>query len=864
MLLIVLILGALMCAISPAFADPVTMTLSALIFNATAVIGVSVGTAISIASAIVWGAVAVGASVLLGALSKRKAEMPEIDTGFSPAPTPQDVQQTVRQSAAPRRRHYGEVKVGGLLAFYQSVAGKLYALVLIMQGEVSSFIEHWLNDRRVTVGSLSEITSGGAFGSLVGATSTYYGRSPGTGKRIASVTIYPQPLYYYTGRIIVILPPPRFEPIDVAVTASLYAKVGAAPASVTDGVLLGSLTFANQNNPQTISSSDTSTLYDHVWVRLDASGNESSIPTTGMAQAAFLEATTGGSYVTDAQYINNGVSRVRILPQVGTDDQPAHLPLINNFPAQWSPAHRARGVANVLTIFQDVPAADFSAVYPQNAPQYRAVIAGAKVYDPREALHLPDDKRTWAWSDNAALCILDYLTHRDGMNRPRGLFEESTFAFCADICDEDVPLKDGGVEKRYRLSGSYDLSEKPADVLARMLAVCDGEIYQLPSGAYGLRIGRWEEPTVTIEDRHILSYRIEQGANALAAFNTLKITYTSPLHDYQETEAEAWIDGDNVLLTTETRTEQLSLPMCPSPSQARRIGKIFTAKGNPKWRGTVKTTFGGGLAAMGERVIALHLSELEIDEPFRLERIAVAPDLSSCELQVSSLSSAAYEWDPETDEGEAPPIPIDAPDLAAVTLPAGFNVIPGSIRLQDGVRGSVVTATWDLPERETISHELNYRQVGEPDWIIQGVREGANTWSSPVVEDGAEYEVRLRARTISGRSSEWTDIQQVTTIADTTPPAQQSGFSSSKAGSNVTLVWTNPNSANFHHTDIYRNTVSDFASASKIAALNGGTGLSRSYADNGLVDDTYHWWLVAVNASGVAAEPVGPQSQTIS
>lgn len=54
------------------------------------------------------------------------------------------------------------------------------------------------------------------------------------------------------------------------ITIRLYGKSGAAPANATDGIMLGSISFADTNTgPQTVTSSDTSTPYDHVWAYID-------------------------------------------------------------------------------------------------------------------------------------------------------------------------------------------------------------------------------------------------------------------------------------------------------------------------------------------------------------------------------------------------------------------------------------------------------------------------------------------------------------------------------------------------------------------------------------------------------------------
>jgi hypothetical protein len=62
------------------------------------------------------------------------------------------------------------------------------------------------------------------------------------------------------------------------VTITLYGKNGGAPSSGTDGTSLGSITFAdtaNESSGRTITSSDTTTEWDYVWVNL--------VPATGTA-----------------------------------------------------------------------------------------------------------------------------------------------------------------------------------------------------------------------------------------------------------------------------------------------------------------------------------------------------------------------------------------------------------------------------------------------------------------------------------------------------------------------------------------------------------------------------------------------------
>lgn len=62
-------------------------------------------------------------------------------------------------------------------------------------------------------------------------------------------------------------------------TIDIYGKAGTVPSTDTDGTLLGTLSFtdtANESAGRTITSTDQSTSYDHVWARI-STGSSTSI-----------------------------------------------------------------------------------------------------------------------------------------------------------------------------------------------------------------------------------------------------------------------------------------------------------------------------------------------------------------------------------------------------------------------------------------------------------------------------------------------------------------------------------------------------------------------------------------------------------
>lgn len=428
----------------------------------------------------------------------------------------------------------------------------------------------------------------------------------------------------------------------------------------------------------------------------------------------------GSSNVTTSPF----AGYVRIIDHDGDADQLADNDMLFKWPGIWTAEHRLRGIANWFVSFASPAAADYQAVFPEgyNTP-VRCVCRLSKVYDPRTG--------DTVWSDNASLCILDYLTHPDGYNRSVEDIDLPSFAAFADDCYEAVPLANGGTEPRYRLWGVYGLTDDPQDVLGKMRATCDAEFYQTAEGKIAIRGGTWNPPTVTIRDTDILGHSMEQGNNRFAAFNELKIIYTSPDHDYQSMEATAWEDlpyqAERGALPS-----SLTLDMVPSPTQARRLAKIHIAKSNPAWKGTIVANL-SALDALGERTVRIVLPELEIDDAFFVAGFSILPDLTGVEITVMSISEASYTWTTD-EEGASPAIPEDTrPDL---TFP-----VPTGLALSKAA--SKITATVDNPTRDDLNLQVQYRAGAGSLWQEMQVNPGALFGVTPTLANGT-YQVRAR------------------------------------------------------------------------------------------------------------------------
>jgi hypothetical protein len=427
---------------------------------------------------------------------------------------------------------------------------------------------------------------------------------------------------------------------------------------------------------------------------------------------------------------------VNITEHYGDPDQAADGSMMAAWPGIWTADHRLRGIAYWFVRFASPPAEDYQAVFPEgyNTP-VRGVCRLSRVFDPRTGLS--------PWSDNASLCILDYLTHPDGYNRSVEDIDLPSFSAFADLCDESVLRVDGNLEARYRIWGIYALTDDPQDVLAKMRAACDAELYQTAEGKIAIRGGAWDAPTVTVRGADILGHSMEQGNNRFAAFNELKILYTSPDHDYQTVEATPW---ENLEDQAErgVLASSLNLDMVPSASQARRLAKIHIAKSNPEWKGTIVANL-SALDALGERTVRLVLPELDIDDAFFVAGFSIRPDLTGVEISVMSISEDSYTWS-RTEEGTSPPIPEDTrPDLT-FPVPTGLVLTKATSR---------ITATVNDPSRDDLNLQVQYRAGAGSLWQEMQVNPGALSGITPTLANGT-YQVRARWRGPLETAGSWT------------------------------------------------------------------------------------------------------------
>jgi|GEM_PF-2774004 len=257
---------------------------------------------------------------------------------------------------------------------------------------------------------------------------------------------------------------------------------------------------------------------------------------------------------------DKGEDRCWITFYDGRHNQAGDAFLSANSP-EWTANHRLRGVAYAIIEhrWDSDLAEDFD---------YRFGGEGARLYDRRKdstrggtGAHRWDDPDSWEYSTNAMVATDHYRSGIRimpgssamwfGVGEAVDAVPYAEFAALADHCDDLVPLKNGGVQRRYEVNGvlSADKShDKNLELLAAQMAA--RPIAQ--SGRLAIRPPVVRTPVITIRDGDLVRgtpSRIDPGAGIDDMVNTLEGRFINPDNDYKKDDIpkvsiDAYVDAD--------------------------------------------------------------------------------------------------------------------------------------------------------------------------------------------------------------------------------------------------------------------------------------------------------------------------------
>ena len=546
----------------------------------------------------------------------------------------------------------------------------------------------------------------------------------------------------------------------------------------------------------------------------------------------------GSGNVTDAFLDGESNPTIRIQKFDGTQTT-APSDLLNESELTGADALDGNFVGNNIAYLYIRMKYDQSA-YPNGIPLFTAVVRGKRVFDPRSS--------TTAWSDNAALCIRDYLTSAYGLSDSN--VDDTAFSAAANISDELVTLSGLGTVKRYTINGIVTADTSHGDVFNQMVTACAGTLFW-GTGKWKLTVADYVAPTKTLTLDDLRSPISLQTRNNLRdQFNIVQGTFINA--------AERWITQDyppiigNGFITEDGNVEQaldLELPFTTSSATAQRLAKLTL------FRGREQMTFSAEFGLNAFDVEVGEIIDLDMDRygwtgkefeviGWQLKANEDAGDLRVM-LTLRETSEAAFDWNAEESDiiGNDTNLPDPFGGLAINNLTAS-----GGGRTQgDGTFINSAILNWDDVTNSFLDHyEVEWKPLADSVYSAT-TADLSGIEISPVI-DGVEYIFRVRAVTVAGVKGPYSTVQ-FTGGGDETAPGLPTNISATGHFEYISIDWTNPADADLNYVEIWEADSNSSAAATKVG-ISGGNTFQRT---NLGLNITKFYFLKAVDYSGNAS-----------
>lgn len=497
--------------------------------------------------------------------------------------------------------------------------------------------------------------------------------------------------------------------------------------------------------------------------------------------------------------------KVFIQTNLGTTSQAALSQLVTDSDGDWTSNHRQINCAHVYLKLKYN-----EHLFPNGMPDISFLVEG-KVLASFNPPNYPSQ-----FSDNAVHCLYDFLTDRQiGPNRSiQGIGINVTLAedpFLDDptieegllVCDELVPLANGGTEKRYTCNGTFLASESHSSIIEQMLSSFGGYIVDFGTYAYWMAIvaPKYRTPTVTITEDDLLSEVMISTVESLQEyFGIITGTYISKDKNYEETDFPPYY-----FTTGYNDKDDISLPCTVSGTMAQRLAKLeaYRRKFSLTARMTVRFNF--YKLSAGDNVMVT-LDRLNwAAKVFEVQsiQIVIQEDQNgvvypAIELELKENSSVVYDWNISEEVGitSLPNLNFPVPGVTSGTSPSGLTATSGNsthITQADGTIVYRALLTWSAPSDGQViaggEIQVEFKKTSESVYTIAPSVPGSQTNTYVYnVEVGQNYDFRVRGKQAGGLTGNYVNTQHIIQPATSTPPSV-TNFVGVVNGGSIEFTW---------------------------------------------------------------------------
>ena len=537
-------------------------------------------------------------------------------------------------------------------------------------------------------------------------------------------------------------------------------------------------------------------------------------------------------------------------------------------------------------------------VWTSGVPNVRVRVNGRRVYDPRldgtnggSGSHRYNDETTWAYSNNSALCVLDFLIN--GMKVEIDDLDIASFQAAASTCDDNITIINSSgtstTEKRYTTNGVAFLDEEVITTLEELLIPCHGSLIEEGGTIRLLVPGASTTVTANLtEDDLISELSIKVNAQISSRMNKVGGSFTSAEENYQEVDFSPISSSALIADDGREHIQEISLTMVTSESHAQRIASIVLKENalTNSINVTLKPEF--AYLRVGDIVTLTFQPEviggtgsdsiLTNATKFQVVSYSLQPS-GEIAVELQEYNDSSYVWNTadhdyvtRTDLAdsfiEAIPQPtFGSPTQANYLDENGNQILAFSVPITHGSHPNFAFTSVALSR-----FGVRANNTETPIDLVEGLRAGLSDTDlkfsnlSTQLEPGhvgtyVSYNYKLFGTTYveNGKRSSPVGLDVTSSIAkDTTAPSQPTSLSATGGLNQITLKWANPTDLDFDRVAVYRHTSNAVNSAVFIGDVRG-----TSFVDTGISNSTQrYYWITSVDKVGNESAKVGQVNAT--
>lgn len=301
-------------------------------------------------------------------------------------------------------------------------------------------------------------------------------------------------------------------------------------------------------------------------------------------------------------------------------------------------------------------------------PRYMYEMQGAPVFDPRESTAAGGSGSqvwgtfsTYEFSDNPIVLALNILmgirdpdgNHIWGGTATLAQFDYANLEAAMDRCDDAIPKKAGGTEKRYRAGIEISLDERPADVLRDLMVAANARI-TFTKGKYyflvdvpSVAAGSFTDGDLLIEEPIDFTWFPNQDDT----INGIAATFLAPQRAWEERPTKPYYRSDLEAIDGKPNRQKLQLRCVFSGSQAQRIIKAVVEEGR-RFKKHVVCLPDNYRAYRPLQVLAWTSDEFQYSSKLFLILSRTEDEWGRIWFALQEIDPDDFDWDAETDETE--------------------------------------------------------------------------------------------------------------------------------------------------------------------------------------------------------------------